>query len=210
MRQRYRAFTPGRATAKGSSCHGLERFPIGNHLVQLGRVGLRLQALAQFAIREAEHAAVSILGEARDLEPQPFVPNMHGEFVSVGPGWGVGWMFGLNVSGRFAIVMKRITYIMYWVQVGSFRLATSGVRDETQIHTHLCYSEFGVVIDAIRNLDADVTSIEAARSRMEVIADIRTNGFDHGIGPGVGGGSRSVTASPVASVRSPGEAVDPG
>jgi len=69
--------------------------------------------------------------------------------------------------------------------VGSFRLATSGVRDETQIHTHLCYSEFGVVIDAIRNLDADVTSIEAARSRMEVIADIRTNGFDHGIGPGV-------------------------
>jgi 5-methyltetrahydropteroyltriglutamate--homocysteine methyltransferase len=69
--------------------------------------------------------------------------------------------------------------------VGSFRLATSGVRDETQIHTHLCYSEFGVVIDAIRNLDADVTSIEAARSRMEVIADIRSSGFDHGIGPGV-------------------------
>ncbi|MEY2457632.1 MAG: 5-methyltetrahydropteroyltriglutamate--homocysteine methyltransferase, partial [Acidimicrobiaceae bacterium] len=69
--------------------------------------------------------------------------------------------------------------------VGSFRLATSGVRDETQIHTHLCYSEFGVVIDAIRNLDADVTSIEAARSRMEVVRDIQTSGFDHGIGPGV-------------------------
>jgi len=69
--------------------------------------------------------------------------------------------------------------------VGSFRLATSGVRDETQIHTHLCYSEFGVVIDAIRNLDADVTSIEAARSRMAVIKDIRTSGFDHSIGPGV-------------------------
>ena len=69
--------------------------------------------------------------------------------------------------------------------VGAFRLATSGVRDETQIHTHLCYSEFGVVIDAIRNLDADVTSIEAARSRMEVIGDISGSGFDHGIGPGV-------------------------
>jgi len=69
--------------------------------------------------------------------------------------------------------------------VGSFRLATSGVRDETQIHTHLCYSEFGVVIDAIRNLDADVTSIEAARSRMEVVHDIQTSGFEHGIGPGV-------------------------
>ncbi len=59
------------------------------------------------------------------------------------------------------------------------------MRDETQIHAHLCYSEFGVVIDAIRNLDADVTSIEAARSRMKVIADIRASGFDHGIGPGV-------------------------
>lgn len=69
--------------------------------------------------------------------------------------------------------------------VGSFRLATAGVRDETQIHTHLCYSEFGVVIDAIRRLDADVTSIEAARSRMEVVADIQASGFDHGIGPGV-------------------------
>jgi len=69
--------------------------------------------------------------------------------------------------------------------VGSFRLATSGVGDATQIHTHLCYSEFGVVIDAIRNLDADVTSIEAARSRMEVVGDIEASGFDHGIGPGV-------------------------
>jgi 5-methyltetrahydropteroyltriglutamate--homocysteine methyltransferase len=69
--------------------------------------------------------------------------------------------------------------------VGSFRLATAGVRNETQIHTHLCYSEFGVVIDAIRNLDADVTSIEAARSRMEVVADIKASGFSHGIGPGV-------------------------
>ena len=57
-------------------------------------------------------------------------------------------------------------------------------RDSTQIHTHLCYSEFGVVIDAIRNLDADVTSIEAARSRMEVVDDIRASGFEH-VGPGV-------------------------
>lgn len=69
--------------------------------------------------------------------------------------------------------------------VGSFRLATGGAGSATQVHTHLCYSEFGVVIDAIRNLDADVTSIEAARSRMEVVDDISTSGFDHGIGPGV-------------------------
>ncbi|MFB6611743.1 5-methyltetrahydropteroyltriglutamate--homocysteine S-methyltransferase [Agromyces sp. NPDC056379] len=69
--------------------------------------------------------------------------------------------------------------------VGSFRLATGGAVPGTQVHTHLCYSEFGVVIDAIRNLDADVTSIEAARSRMEVVDDLETSGFDHGIGPGV-------------------------
>lgn len=69
--------------------------------------------------------------------------------------------------------------------VGSFRLATGGAAAATQVHTHLCYSEFGVVIDAIRNLDADVTSIEAARSRMEVVDDLSTSGFDHGIGPGV-------------------------
>ncbi|TFB68325.1 5-methyltetrahydropteroyltriglutamate--homocysteine S-methyltransferase [Cryobacterium sp. Hz9] len=69
--------------------------------------------------------------------------------------------------------------------VGSFRLATSGVADATQIHTHLCYSEFGVVIEAIRNLDADVTSIEAARSRMEVVREIKAGGFDHGIGAGI-------------------------
>ncbi|PKI90460.1 5-methyltetrahydropteroyltriglutamate--homocysteine S-methyltransferase [Actinomycetales bacterium SN12] len=69
--------------------------------------------------------------------------------------------------------------------VRSFRLATGGAAAGTQIHTHLCYSEFGVVIDAIRALDADVTSIEAARSRMEVVADIARFGFDHGVGPGV-------------------------
>ena len=69
--------------------------------------------------------------------------------------------------------------------VGSFRLATAGVADATQIHTHLCYSEFAVVIDAITALDADVTSIEAARSRGEVIDDIRDAGFPHGVGPGV-------------------------
>ncbi|MGX5771899.1 5-methyltetrahydropteroyltriglutamate--homocysteine S-methyltransferase [Microbacterium trichothecenolyticum] len=69
--------------------------------------------------------------------------------------------------------------------VGSFRLATAGAAPATQVHTHLCYSEFDVVIDAIAALDADVTSIEAARSRGEVIGDIATSGFAAGIGPGV-------------------------
>lgn len=69
--------------------------------------------------------------------------------------------------------------------VGSFKLATSGVADTTQIHTHLCYSEFGVVLDAIDRLDADVTSIESARSRGEVVPELRRSGFARGIGPGV-------------------------
>ncbi|MFQ6328062.1 5-methyltetrahydropteroyltriglutamate--homocysteine S-methyltransferase [Nocardia sp. CWNU-33] len=69
--------------------------------------------------------------------------------------------------------------------VQAFRLATSGVSDSTQIHTHLCYSEFGEVIDAIAGLDADVTSIEAARSHMEVLDDLNAAGFDLGVGPGV-------------------------
>ena len=69
--------------------------------------------------------------------------------------------------------------------VGSFRLATSGVADSTQIHTHLCYSEFGDVIGAIADLDADVTSIEAARSHMEVLDDLNAIGFSNSVGPGV-------------------------
>ncbi|OBJ88540.1 5-methyltetrahydropteroyltriglutamate--homocysteine S-methyltransferase [Mycobacterium asiaticum] len=69
--------------------------------------------------------------------------------------------------------------------VGAFRLATSGVDDSTQIHTHLCYSEFGEVIGAIADLDADVTSIEAARSHMEVLDDLNAAGFSNSVGPGV-------------------------
>lgn len=73
---------------------------------------------------------------------------------------------------------------LHWA-VGAFRLATSGVADSTQIHTHLCYSEFGDVIGAIADLDADVTSIEAARSHMEVLDDLNSIGFSNSVGPGV-------------------------
>ncbi|MGW7538582.1 5-methyltetrahydropteroyltriglutamate--homocysteine S-methyltransferase [Amycolatopsis sp. NPDC054798] len=69
--------------------------------------------------------------------------------------------------------------------VPAFRLATSGVAETTQIHTHMCYSEFGDVLPAIDALDADVTSIEAARSKMEVLADLNEAGFGRGVGPGV-------------------------
>jgi 5-methyltetrahydropteroyltriglutamate--homocysteine methyltransferase len=69
--------------------------------------------------------------------------------------------------------------------VSAFRLATSGIADATQIHTHMCYSEFGEVLLAIDALDADVTSIEAARSKMEVLTDLNAGGFARGVGPGV-------------------------
>jgi len=69
--------------------------------------------------------------------------------------------------------------------VAAFRLATSGAADATQIHTHMCYSEFGDILGVISALDADVTSVEAARSRMEFIADLTAAGFERGIGPGV-------------------------
>ncbi|WP_422116324.1 5-methyltetrahydropteroyltriglutamate--homocysteine S-methyltransferase [Brachybacterium sp. UNK5269] len=69
--------------------------------------------------------------------------------------------------------------------VRSFRLATAGVREATQIHTHLCYSEFSVVVGAIDALDADVTSLESARSRGEILEAIDPDAFPRGIGPGV-------------------------
>jgi 5-methyltetrahydropteroyltriglutamate--homocysteine methyltransferase len=69
--------------------------------------------------------------------------------------------------------------------VRAFRVATSGAADTTQVHTHMCYSEFGEVLPAIDALDADVTSIEAARSKMEVLDDLSGAGFARGVGPGV-------------------------
>ncbi len=66
-----------------------------------------------------------------------------------------------------------------------FRLATAGVQDATQIHTHMCYAEFGDIIDAIAALDADVISIEATRSRMAVLDDLVAARYAAGVGPGV-------------------------
>ncbi|MDP9382139.1 MAG: 5-methyltetrahydropteroyltriglutamate--homocysteine S-methyltransferase [Chloroflexota bacterium] len=69
--------------------------------------------------------------------------------------------------------------------VDAFRLTASGVRNETQIHTHMCYSEFRDVIGAISDLDADVIFIENARSDLEMLDVFRSYGYDKGVGPGV-------------------------
>ncbi|GGY02106.1 5-methyltetrahydropteroyltriglutamate--homocysteine S-methyltransferase [Streptomyces hiroshimensis] len=67
----------------------------------------------------------------------------------------------------------------------AFRLSTSGVRPDTQIHTHMCYAEFGDVLQAIDDLDADVISLEAARSHMQVAAELAVAGYPREVGPGV-------------------------
>ncbi len=67
----------------------------------------------------------------------------------------------------------------------SFRLTASGVRDETQIHTHMCYSEFNDVINSIAAMDADVITIETSRSDMELLEAFETFHYSNDIGPGV-------------------------
>ncbi|WP_420078566.1 5-methyltetrahydropteroyltriglutamate--homocysteine S-methyltransferase [Streptomyces sp. JL4002] len=67
----------------------------------------------------------------------------------------------------------------------AFRLSTSGVRPDTQIHTHMCYAEFGDIVQAIDDLDADVISLEAARSHMQVAGELAGHGYPREAGPGV-------------------------
>jgi 5-methyltetrahydropteroyltriglutamate--homocysteine methyltransferase len=69
--------------------------------------------------------------------------------------------------------------------VESFRIASSGVKDTTQIHTHMCYSEFNDIVPSIAAMDADVLSVESARSRMELLGAFREFRYPNGIGPGV-------------------------
>ncbi|PZG18689.1 5-methyltetrahydropteroyltriglutamate--homocysteine S-methyltransferase, partial [Spongiactinospora gelatinilytica] len=69
--------------------------------------------------------------------------------------------------------------------VGAYRRATSGAGDATQIHTHLCYSDADQIAAAIESLDADVTSVESARSDGRILAESAVGAFTRGLGPGV-------------------------
>jgi len=69
--------------------------------------------------------------------------------------------------------------------VDAFRLATAIADDKIQIHTHMCYAEFGEILEAIREMDADVISMEAARSQMELLEAFRGKMYENEIGPGV-------------------------
>lgn len=66
-----------------------------------------------------------------------------------------------------------------------FKLTAGGVKESTQIHTHMCYSEFNDVIEAIAALDADVISIETSRSKMELLDAFKHFSYPNAIGPGV-------------------------
>jgi 5-methyltetrahydropteroyltriglutamate--homocysteine methyltransferase len=77
----------------------------------------------------------------------------------------------------------RAGYLAWAVE--AFRLTTSGVADHTQVHTHMCYAEFGDVLEAMIEMDADVISLEAARSQMAIVADLARAGYPNDVGPGV-------------------------
>lgn len=75
------------------------------------------------------------------------------------------------------------TYLDWAVE--SFRITANGVKDETQIHTHMCYSEFNDIIDSIAQMDADVITIETSRSDMELLDVFEEYEYPNEIGPGV-------------------------
>lgn len=78
---------------------------------------------------------------------------------------------------------QQANYLEWAVQC--FRIAAGGVRDTTQIHTHMCYAEFNDILEAVAALDADVISIESSRSRMELLAGFEQFRYPGDIGPGV-------------------------
>jgi len=80
-------------------------------------------------------------------------------------------------------VADREAYLAWATE--AFRLTTAGVRPDTQIHTHMCYAEFGDIVQAIDDLDADVISLEAARSHMQVARELAGHGYPREAGPGV-------------------------
>ena len=87
---------------------------------------------------------------------------------------------------REGLPLRRTDWSEYleWA-VNAFRLATAGVKDETQIHTHMCYSEFNDVIRVIARMDADAISIESARSGSELLDAFKEYKYPNEIGPGV-------------------------
>ena len=87
---------------------------------------------------------------------------------------------------REGLPLRRAEWTGYLNEaVRDFRIASSGVSDDTQIHTHMCYSEFNDIIEYIAAMDADAITIECSRSQMELLNVFRDFNYTHEIGPGV-------------------------
>ncbi|MCG8479748.1 MAG: 5-methyltetrahydropteroyltriglutamate--homocysteine S-methyltransferase, partial [Spirochaetales bacterium] len=119
--------------------------------------------------KTALQIALALRDEVRDLE-----------------GAGVGIIQVDEPAFREGLPLRSADHRSYleWA-IRAFRLATTGVRDETQIHTHMCYSEFNDIIDSIAALDADVITIETSRSDMELLEAFSDFEYPNEIGPGV-------------------------
>ena len=117
----------------------------------------------------AKQIALALRDEVRDLEAA-----------------GIGIIQIDEPALREGLPLRRAHWPEYlrWA-VDAFRLAASGVRDETQIHTHMCYCEFDDILDSIAALDADVISIETSRSNMELLGAFAQFHYPNDIGPGV-------------------------
>jgi len=118
---------------------------------------------------QAEQLALAIRDEVQDLEAAGI------KIVQID-----------EAAFREGLPLRRAQWQEYlnWA-VEAFRLCSSGVRDETQIHTHMCYSEFNDVIEAIAAMDADVITIETSRSDMELLEAFKAFDYPNDIGPGV-------------------------
>ncbi len=123
------------------------------------------QPYAQTALQ----LALAIREEVRDLEKA-----------------GIGMIQIDEPAFREGLPLRKTEWQNYldWA-VQAFRLASSSVRDDTQIHTHMCYSEFHDILPAIAALDADVITIETSRSRMELLDAFARFSYPNEIGPGI-------------------------
>ena len=117
----------------------------------------------------ARQIALAILDEVRDLEAA-----------------GISVIQVDEPALREGLPLRRADWAAYlrWA-VDAFRLATAGIADRTQIHTHMCYCEFNDILPAIAELDADVISIESSRSEMELLEAFRTFQYPNEVGPGI-------------------------
>lgn len=121
------------------------------------------------AEQQAQQLALAIRDEVQDLEAA-----------------GIAVIQIDEAAFREGLPLRRERWARYldWA-VQAFRLCSAGVQDETQIHTHMCYSDFNAIIEAIAAMDADVITIETSRGQMELLKAFQVFQYPNEIGPGV-------------------------